>query len=172
MGSKKDKDENRKGTLILESVPEGYSTYKVIACDYDLTRDMNGGKPAGAAYLMNNCIRVTVETRETAKFLRSWALSDEIYSGTISMVISAGKAGARDRTMRYIHFSSARIKTIHEYFNDQNSQMMTTVLEISPLVVSFVDEGRQTKTLSLINGSTNDLPVQVNSEKIVLVMGI
>ena len=123
----------RKGTLIIEDV----GVYKLLACNYNVDKPMKGGLPADGPRL-DGCLRVTVETDNNVKALRRLALTGELIYGTISMVIVAGTQGANDRKMRYVYFAG-HIESIHEYYNNQNSKMMTTEIHIYTTEVYYSD---------------------------------
>jgi hypothetical protein len=133
-----DNKQDRRGNLKIVSAPPGYSEFKVIACDYSVTRPMDGGEPSGAPVIRNNCIKLTVETTKSVKYLRDWALGNEDKWGVISLVIAAGAHGTASRKLRYIYFGG-RISKIEEDFSNRSGQMMATTLYIHPVAVTFAE---------------------------------
>lgn len=162
MASNKD-DAPRKGTLVMEGAP---FSFKLVACNYSVFKPMKGEMPVDGPQMRYGSLRVTVETDKNTKFLREWALKDDVKFGTISMVITAGKSGSRDRKLRYIYFGG-RVESIHEFFNNQNSQMMATELHIYPSEVYFADSDGMSVGLITENGTVEeDKMVPLNSTSV------
>ena len=154
--------QERIGNLKIAGAPPGYSQFKVLACEYTIERPMSNGQPSGAPFVRNNCIKVTVETTKSVRYLRDWALDNKVIQwGVIEMVIAAGTQGTRNQKKRYVCFGG-QIKKIEEDFSNTSSQMMATTIYIHPVGITFAESNSKgirllTKSGKVLDEVTVDL---------------
>ena len=122
-----------KATLKIADVNQEFT---IIEFEYRLYQFMNtNGTPIEAPH--GGMIIVTINTPEKSGPLYDWMLNPtKQIDGKISTTINAKN---KQNSYKTIHFQSAYLTNMFEYFNNQNSDMMTTRLVIHAEKLFFVD---------------------------------
>lgn len=124
-----------KGTLKLKDQPEEYS---VVECDYLLSRWFStyDGKPYDGPF--GGTINVTIVTPAKGHSLYEWMLhADMKKDGTITLITNVNNS--KKTAYRFIKFEDAYCTNLFEYFNDKNTNMMTTRIVIHATRTFFGD---------------------------------
>jgi hypothetical protein len=124
-----------KGTLQLKGSDTKYS---VVECDYLVSRWFNtyDGKPYDGPF--GGTINVTIATPAKGHGLYEWMLNDDMKKdGTITLVTNLNDS--KKTAYRYLIFENAYCTNLFEYFNQKNTNMMTTRIVITALRFYFSD---------------------------------
>lgn len=123
-----------KAKLNITNAPEEYN---VVECEYRLTQKTNtDGLPSDG--VKGGTIIVTIVSPEKARFFFEWMLKDDLtHQGMILLEVNANSMFST--AYRRIFFTEAYLIDLYEYFNNQNSKMMTMRLTISASQIQFVD---------------------------------
>lgn len=117
---------------------EGIDTlFTVVECEYSMVQrvDPNNGLPLVG--LNASQILVTIVTPAKGRPLYVWMMEESCYlNGVIRLVNSAR---TNSQSVRHVWFENGKCIGLYEYFNNQNSLMMTTRLTIQPAKMGFVD---------------------------------
>lgn len=124
-----------KGTLEFKNRTEKYS---VVECDYLLSRWFStyDGKPYDGPF--GGTINVTIVTPAKGHGLYEWMLKEDMkIDGTITLVTNVNDT--KKTACRSIKFEDAYCTNLFEYFNQKNTNMMTTRIVINAQKMIFSD---------------------------------
>ena len=113
------------------------TSYSVVECEYKLSQAVNiDGIPCDG--VRGGKIIVTIAAPEKSNFLHEWMLNDHRqYDGSIKLDVNYNRL-SRNAT-RTIEFHNAYCIELYEYFNNQNSDMMTMRLTLYSGAIFFVE---------------------------------
>ena len=124
-----------KGTLKFK---DSDTKYSVVECDYLLSRWFStyDGKPYDGPF--GGTINVTIVTPAKGHGLYEWMLNEDMKKdGTITLVTNLNDS--KKTAYRFLKFESAYCTNLFEYFNEKNTNMMTTRIVITALRIIFAD---------------------------------
>ena len=122
-----------KSTLKLADINQEFT---IVEFEYRLYQFVNTiGVPIDAPH--GGMIIVTINTPEKSGPLYGWMLNPtKQIDGKIETTINAKN---KQNSFKTIHFQGAYLTNMFEYFNNQNSDMMTTRLVIHAEKIYFID---------------------------------
>ena len=108
----------------------------MVECEYRLTQKINtDGLPSDG--VKGGIITVPIVSPEKARFFFEWMLKDDLtHQGMIYLEVNANRFTT---AYRRIFFEEAYLIDLYEYFNNQNSNMMTMRLVISASRIQFAE---------------------------------
>lgn len=123
-----------KGLMALEGVDEYYT---VVECEYSLGQKVNPNNGLPEYGLKASKLVVTIVTPPKGRPLYDWMLNEfHFLNGIIRLVTNVN---SHHPSLRHVWFENGKCVGLYEYFNNQNTQMMTTRLTIQPAKMGFVD---------------------------------
>ena len=123
-----------KAVMSIEGVDTRYS---VVDCEYSMDQKVNPNNGLPEYGLNASQIVVTIVTPVKGRPLYEWMMDEfHFLNGLIRLVTNVN---ARHPSYRHLWFENAKCVGLYEYFNNQNSVMMTTRLTIQPAKMGFVD---------------------------------
>lgn len=123
-----------KGLMALEGVDENYT---VVECEYKLGQNVNPNNGLPLYGLKASKLVVTIVTPPKGRPLYKWMMDEfNFLNGIIRLVTNVN---SHHPSIRHVWFENGKCVGLYEYFNNQNTQMMTTRLTIQPAKMGFVD---------------------------------
>ena len=124
-----------KGRMAIEGVEKNYT---VVECEYNIHQNVNPSNGLPESGIEASQITVTIITPAKGLPLYEWMLDEfHFLNGMIDLVTNVNSN--HNPAHRAIWFENAKCVNLYEYFNSQNSVMMTTRLTIQPAKMGFVD---------------------------------
>ena len=117
---------------------EGVDTlFDVVECEYSMHQNVNSSNGLPQYGLEASQILVTIISPAKERPLYNWMMDEfNFLNGVIRLVTNVN---SRTPAYRHVWFENAKCVGLYEYFNNQNSVMMTTRLTIQPAKMGFVD---------------------------------
>ncbi len=123
-----------KGYLEIEGVTEHYT---VLECEYYFNQRVNPNNGLPQCGLEASQITVTIVSPAKGRPLYDWMMEEFHYlNGQIRLITNVN---SHRPAIRYVWFENAKCVHLYEYFNGQNSVMMTTRLTIQPAKMGMID---------------------------------
>lgn len=120
--------------MRIEGVNENYT---VVECEYSFKQNVNSNNGLPQSGLEASQIIVTIVTPSKGGQLYEWMLDEFHYlNGVIRLITNVN---SHTPAKRFIWFENAKCVGLYEYFNGQNSVMMTTRLTIQPAKMGFAE---------------------------------
>ena len=117
---------------------EGIDTlFDVVECEYSMKQNVNPSNGLPQYGLQASQLLVTIISPAKERPLYNWMMDEfNFLNGLIRLVTNVN---SHQPAYRYVWFENAKCVGLYEYFNNQNSVMMTTRLTIQPAKMGFVD---------------------------------
>lgn len=117
---------------------EGVDTlFDVIECEYSMSQKVNPSNGIALYGLDASQIVVTIISPTQERPLYEWMMDEFVFlNGIIRLVTNVN---SHHTAYRHVWFENAKCVGLYEYFNNQNSVMMTTRLTIQPAKMGFID---------------------------------
>lgn len=123
-----------KAAMAIEGVDELYS---VVECEYSMNQKVNPNNGLPEYGLNASQIVVTIVTPPKGRPLYEWMMDEfHFLNGIIRLVTNVNSL---QPAYRHVWFENAKLVGLYEYFNKNDSVMMTTRLTIQPAKMGFVD---------------------------------
>ncbi len=111
--------------------------YSIVECEYTLSKKVNiDGTPCTGP--TGGLVDLTIVSPEKARFLYEWMLSDTMKHDCMIWLDVNYNRFSRN-SVRRISLQDAFCIGLYEYFNNQNSDMMTMRLSLYGTRIQFVD---------------------------------
>jgi hypothetical protein len=129
------------GKMRIEGVEE---LYTVVECEYSLGQKVNASNGLPQYGLSASQLEVTIVTPPKGRPLYEWMMDEWHYlNGIIRLVTNVN---SHHPSVRHVWFENGKCVGLYEYFNKNNSVMMTTRLTIQPAKMGFVDGNKLDET--------------------------
>ena len=123
-----------KGKMKIEGVNE---LFTVLECEYNLSQHVNPNNGLPESGLKASQLLVTIVSPSKGRPLYEWMMDEFHYlNGVIRLVTNVN---SHRSAYRHVWFENGKCVGLYEYFNSQNSAMMTTRLTIQPAKMGFID---------------------------------
>lgn len=117
---------------------EGVDTvFDVVECEYSLKQNVNPNNGLPQYGLQASQLEVTIISPAKERPLYNWMMDEFCFlNGVIRLVTNVN---SHTPAYRHVWFENAKCVGLRDFFNNQNSVMMTTHLTIQPAKMGFID---------------------------------
>lgn len=130
-----------KAKMKVEGISE---LFTVVECEYSMNQKVNPSNGLPQYGLDASQLEVTIVSPSKGRPLYEWMMEEFHYrNGVIRLVTNVN---SHRPAYRHVWFENGKCVGLYEYFNGQNSAMMTTRLTIQPAKMGFVDGNKLQET--------------------------